>query len=82
MKNLTRPKLLITDEISYLKLEAPDARLLFHVISQRYERESAIVLTSNQAFSAWGKMFADDAAMASAALDRLLHRCTVINIIG
>jgi DNA replication protein DnaC len=82
MKNLTRPKLLIIDEIGYLKLEAPEASLLFQVISQRYEREGAIVLTSNKAFSAWGEVFADDAVMASAALDRLLHRCTVVNIRG
>lgn len=82
MKNLTRPKLLIIDEIGYLKLEAPEASLLFQVISQRYEREGAIVLTSNKAFSAWDEVFADDAVMASAALDRLLHRCTVVNIRG
>jgi DNA replication protein DnaC len=39
-------------------------------------------LTSNKAFSAWGEVFAGDAVMASAALDRLLHRCTVVNIRG
>lgn len=82
MKNLTRPKLLIIDEIGYLKLEAPEASLLFQVISQRYEREGSLVLTSNKAFSEWGEVFADDAVMASAALDRLLHRCTVVNIRG
>jgi hypothetical protein len=42
----------------------------------------AIVLTSNKAFSAWGEVFAGDAVMASAALDRLLHRCMVANIRG
>lgn len=74
--------LLLIDEIGYLKLEAPEASLLFQVISQRYEREGAIVLTSNKAFGAWGEVFAEDAVMASAALDRLLHRCTVVNIRG
>jgi len=40
------------------------------------------VLTSNKPFSEWGSVFADDPVMASAALDRLLHRSTVINIKG
>lgn len=82
MKNLTRPKLLIIDEVGYLKLETPEASLVFQVISQRYERQGAIVLTSNKAFGAWGEVFAGDAVMASAALDRLLHRCTIVNIRG
>ena len=41
-----------------------------------------IILTSNKAFSDWGEVFAGDAIMASAGLDRLLHRCTIINIRG
>ena len=41
-----------------------------------------MVLTSNKPFGEWGQVFADDAVMASAALDRLLHRATVINIRG
>lgn len=52
------------------------------MISERYERQEAIILTSNKVFSRWGEVFADDAVMASAALDRLLHRCTVVNIRG
>ncbi len=82
MKNLTRPKLLIIDEVGYLKLEVAEASLVFQVISHRYERQGAIVLTSNKAFGAWGEVFAGDAVMASAALDRLLHRCTIVNIRG
>ncbi len=82
IKNLTRPKLLIIDEVGYLTLEPSQASLLFQVISERYERSGAIILTSNKAFSSWGEVFAGDAVMASAALDRLLHRCTVVNIRG
>lgn len=82
LKNLTRPKLLIIDEVGYLSLEPAQASLVFQVISQRYERQGAVILTSNKAFGAWGEVFAGDAVMASAALDRLLHRCTVVNIRG
>ena len=80
LKNLTRPKLLIIDEVGYLQLDQPQASLVFQVVSQRYERQGALILTSNKAFSAWGEVFAGDAVMASAALDRLLHRCTVMSI--
>lgn len=82
MKNLTRPRLLILDEVGYLQFDPVQASLLFQVICQRYQRQQAIVLTSNKAFADWGQVFADDAVMASAALDRLLHRSTVINIRG
>lgn len=82
MNNLTRPKLLIMDEVGYLKLEPAQASLLFQVICARYERQGALILTSNKAFGEWGEVFGGDAVMASAALDRLLHRATVINIRG
>jgi len=82
IKNLTRPKLLIIDEVGYLTLEAAHASLLFQAICERYEKQQSIVLTSNKAFADWSHVFAGDAIMASAALDRLLHRSTVINIRG
>ncbi len=82
LNNMTRPKLLVIDEVGYLKLDSVQASLVFQVISNRYEKNSPVILTSNKAFSEWGEVFAGDAVMASAALDRLLHRCTVINIRG
>jgi DNA replication protein DnaC len=82
MNNLVRPRLLIIDEVGYLALAPAQASLLFQVIAQRYERQQPIILTSNKAFGEWSEVFASDAVMASAALDRLLHRSTVINIRG
>lgn len=82
MNNLTRPKLLVIDEVGYLALDAAQASLLFQVISSRYDKNQAVVLTSNKAFGDWANVFAQDTVLASAALDRLLHRCTVINIRG
>jgi DNA replication protein DnaC len=72
----------VIDEVGYLKLEPSQASLLFQVICARYERNGALILTSNKAFGEWGEVFGGDAVMASAALDRLLHRATVINIRG
>jgi len=82
MKNLTRPTLLVLDEVGYLALDAAQASLLFQVIAERYEKRQPIVLTSNKAFADWGEVFAGDPVLASAALDRLLHRSTVLNIRG
>jgi DNA replication protein DnaC len=82
LKNLVRPTLLIIDEVGYLQLDQAQASLLFQVICQRYEKGQSLILTSNKAFADWAQVFAGDAIMASAALDRLLHRATVINIRG
>lgn len=82
LKNLVRPSVLIIDEVGYLQLDTTQASLLFQVICERYEKQQPILLTSNKAFADWAGVFAGDAVMASAALDRLLHRATVINIRG
>ncbi len=82
MKMLTTPKLLIVDEVGYLGLDTQQASLLFQIICVRYEKQLATIITSNKAFAEWGQVFAGDPIMASAALDRLLHRATVINIKG
>jgi DNA replication protein DnaC len=79
---LMQPKLLIIDEIGYLPFDAVQASLLFQVICRRYQKNQCLALTSNKAFGEWGQVFGEDPVMASAALDRLLHRSTVINIRG
>lgn len=82
IKNLVRPSVLIIDEVGYLTLDSTQASLVFQVIAERYEKQQAVILTSNKAFAEWAQVFAGDAVMASAALDRLLHRATVLNIRG
>jgi DNA replication protein DnaC len=82
MNKLVQPTVLVLDEVGYLTLDRTQASLLFQAICHRYEKEQPILLTSNKAFSEWGEVFGGDAVMASAALDRLLHRCTVVNIRG
>lgn len=79
MNTLTRPKLLIIDEVGYLKLKPEQASLLFQVICARYERQGTIILTSNKAFGEWGEVFADDAAGALwAGQVRLLTVCSTV----
>jgi DNA replication protein DnaC len=76
-----RPALLIVDELGYLPVDKFGAELLFQVISQRYERNST-VFTTNKAFKHWAEIFNNDAAIASAVLDRVLHHAETVVIEG
>jgi len=77
---LTRPALLIVDEVGYLPLAAGGANLFFQLVNARYER-GAMILTSNRGFKEWGQVFGDN-VVAAALLDRLLHHAVVIQIEG
>ena len=52
--------------------------MLFELIGLRYERRSLLV-TANQPFGEWGKIFPDQ-AMTLAAIDRLVHHATIIEM--
>ena len=80
LTQLSRPKLLIIDELGYLPFEANAAHLFFQLVSRRYERGS-ILITSNRSVGEWGGVFGDP-VIATAILDRLLHHSTVITIRG
>ena len=81
LKKYHTPTLLIVDEVGYLPIDQHGADLLFQVISQRYERGS-IILTTNKPFKQWPSIFNNDATIASALLDRLLHHGETIVIEG
>jgi DNA replication protein DnaC len=82
LNGLIHKKLLILDEVGYLALDAAQSSLLFQVIGRRYDLGLATLLTSNKSFTEWGEIFGGDVVLASAVLDRLLHRATVVNIRG
>ena len=42
---------------------------------------ASTVVTSNKGFEQWGEILHDE-VMAAALLDRLLHRCHIVNIRG
>ena len=73
-------KLLVVDEIGYLPVTRSGAILFFQLVNRRYEHASTVV-TSNKGFEQWGEILHDE-VMATALLDRLLHRCHMVNIRG
>lgn len=75
---LDRFHLLILDDLAYVSKNQAETSVLFELISARYERRS-ILITANQPFGEWGKIFPDP-AMTLAAVDRLVHHATIFEI--
>jgi DNA replication protein DnaC len=68
--------LLVLDELGYVPASKLGAELLFDVISMAYERSSAIV-TTNLPFAEWKEVLGSE-RLTGATLDRLTHRCTIV----
>jgi DNA replication protein DnaC len=81
LRKYLSPSLVVADELGYLPIDKTGADLLFQVFSQRYETGSTIV-TTNQAYKNWAKVFNNDATLTSAVLDRLLHHAETVVIEG
>lgn len=81
LRVLTRPQVLVLDELGFVPLEQPDATFLFEVVNKRYQAHKSIIVTSNKSFGQWDEIF-PDSVLATALLDRLLHHATTINIRG
>lgn len=78
IKKLDRYEVLIIDDISYIPYERAESDVLFVLLAQRYEQRS-IVITSNLVFSGWGQIFKDEMS-TNAAIDRLVHHSTILEL--
>jgi DNA replication protein DnaC len=77
---LARLDLLVLDEFGYVPASQSGAELLFDVLSTAYERTSVIV-TTNLPFERWTEVLVSERLVA-AALDRLTHRCHILEATG
>jgi DNA replication protein DnaC len=73
---LAKLDLLILDELGYVPASKAGAELLFDVISTAYERTS-VVVTTNLPFEQWPEVLLSE-RLTGAALDRLTHRCQIL----
>jgi len=78
LARLDRFDLLILDDLSYVRRDQSETSVLFELIAERYERKS-IAITANAPFSAWDEVFPDK-AMTVAAVDRLVHHSTILEM--
>jgi DNA replication protein DnaC len=80
-KKYMKVSLLIVDEVGFQPMSRLEATLFFRLVSYRYQRGSTLI-TTNKSVKDWPEILAGDEVMATALLDRLLHRCHVLNIKG
>ena len=79
-RQLSKLDLLILDELGYVPASKLGAELLFDVISTAYERLSVIV-TTNLPFENWTEVLGSE-RLTGATLDRLTHRCHILEATG
>jgi len=73
--------LLVIDEVGFEPMSRQEASWFFRLVSHRYGRGS-ILITTNKGIRDWPEVLAGDEVLATAILDRLLHRSHVLNITG
>ena len=78
LARLDRFDLLILDDLSYVRREQAETSVLFELIAERYEHRS-LAITANTPFSQWGEIFVEP-AMTLAAVDRLVHHATILEM--
>jgi len=80
MTRMDKYRVLIIDDIGYVKKTDGETQVLFEFIAHRYESGS-LIITSNQPFSQWDQIFPDP-MMTVAAVDRIIHHAHIIEIEG
>lgn len=78
LARLDRFDLLILDDIAYAQKDQAETSVLFELIARRYETRS-LAISANVPFSAWDRIFPDK-AVTVAAIDRLVHHATILEM--
>lgn len=80
IKQITTSDLVIIDDLMFMAMEKFEANLFFQLINKLYGQAS-IIITSNKGPEDWGELLVDP-AITTAILDRIVHKCQVINLCG
>lgn len=80
MKRILSSDLVIIDDLMFIAMNRNEANLFFQLINKLYGQTS-IIITSNKGPEDWGELLGDP-AIATAILDRLLHKSEVLNLSG
>jgi DNA replication protein DnaC len=78
LARLDRFDLVILDDIAYAQKDQSETSVLFELIARRYENRS-LAIAANVPFSAWDRIFPNE-AMTVAAIDRLVHHATILEM--
>jgi DNA replication protein DnaC len=77
---LAKQDVVVLDELGYVPASRAGAELLFDLVGQAYERQS-LVVTTNLPFENWTEVLGSE-RLTGAALDRLTHRCHILEFTG
>lgn len=80
MESITEVPLLIMDDFGLIPMSGSQQISMYEIICARYEKTSTII-TSNRDFNEWVSVF-ENGLIASAAMDRLVHKAMKITIEG
>lgn len=80
IKRILKADLVIIDDLMFMAMEKSEANLFFQLINKLYGQTS-IIITSNKGPEDWGELLGDP-AIATAILDRIVHKCEIINLQG
>ena len=80
LRKLDRYAVVILDDIGYIQQDRDEMEVLFTFLGERYERRS-VMISSNLVFSQWDRIFKDPMTTA-AAIDRVVHHSTILELTG
>ena len=78
LAQLAKIEVIAIDDFGLRPMRSPQDEDFHELIAERYERKS-LTITANTPFSQWGEVFVEP-AMTLAAVDRLVHHSTILEM--